>query len=114
MKKNNNFRQKKKSTRTSKTHPNQILDQIAAAETRKLEGGHARTWWGKPPPRPKRPRGPSPGADYTTVQLLTTFSQETGLSSGSIVAQATTNTLGSIAVEFGDFTQVSSFTSIFD
>jgi len=92
----------------------EILNAVSAASTKKLENGRTMVWWGKPVPRPKRPHGPSPGADYTTVQLVTTFSNETGLTSGSIVAIPTTNTLGSIAVEVGDLTQIASFSALFD
>jgi hypothetical protein len=48
------------------------------------------------------------------VQLVNTFSNEVGLSSGSIAAVPTTNTLGSISVEIGDLPQIASFSALFD
>jgi hypothetical protein len=91
-----------------------IIDQVAAANARKLDSNKLIVWWGKPPKRPHRPRGPTPGADFTTVQLINTFTVETGLTSGSIQAIPTTNTLGSIAVTVGDLLQIASFSAIFD
>jgi hypothetical protein len=107
-----NKRNKTRSRKPSKG--GNLLDEISAAKTRKLENAKLTVWWGKPPARLRRPRGPSPGADFTTVQLVTTFSNEVGLTSGSIVAVPTTNTLGTISVELGDFVQASAFATIFD
>jgi hypothetical protein len=67
------------------------------------------------PPVRKSPKRPMAGAEYSTRVLLESFTLETGLTNGFLIAPTpTTSLFGSIAVEFQDLPQSSSFLSVFD
>jgi hypothetical protein len=106
---------KKESGRKSRQGGQRIMQALEAETGRLLSQNMGKVWWGTPPPRPLRPRGPSQGADYTTIQLLESFNESTGLVNNNQI-QATGNVpqFASVAVELGDFVQVASFATVFD
>lgn len=66
------------------------------------------------PPRMPRPDGPAPGAMLTTVQMVNSFGDSTGVTSGLITQNAPTALFGQIAFTVGDLPQISSFSNLFD
>jgi len=68
-----------------------------------------------PPESSVAPKRPKTGADLTICHQIPGFSNSSGLTGGSsIVATPTTNVLGSISVEMGDFPDSATWLSAFD
>lgn len=62
----------------------------------------------------KRPLKPIGNAMYSTRQLMETFTDSTGLSSGQIVQSGSSTVFGSIAFEAGDLDNFTDLSGVFD
>jgi len=67
-----------------------------------------------------RPKGPLPGAEYSTAQMVNTFASNSGITAGSatappfVSAAPTTNSYFAIGFELNDLDQVASLTALYD
>lgn len=66
------------------------------------------------PPRMPAPGGPAPGAAFTTVQYCNSFNTSTNVSNALINQTGATPVYGVIAFRLDDFSQASTFSSMFD
>ena len=78
-------------------------------------------WRDLPPKLPRAPKGPRPGAAYSTKQLATTFNTQTGLSNvggtgavAQLIQNGSTAVLVAIAFRLDDLGQATTFTALFD
>ncbi len=79
-----------------------------------------KVWRDLPPPIPRAPKGPHPGAVFSTRQLANTFGTYSGLSNvgatavAQLVVNSPTAVYVSIAFRLDDLGQYSTFASLFD
>jgi len=78
-------------------------------------------WATIPPVTPKPPKGPRPGAAFSTRQMPTTFNTESGLSNvggssgaAQLIQSGSSSVLVAIAFRLDDCGQSSTFSSLFD
>jgi len=87
-------------------------------DSRRPDVERMQVWNVRIPQRPKKPLRPYAGANYTTTQLVPSFSVSTGVtfSAGSsfITQSGATALLGQVAFTMADLAQLSSFAALFD
>lgn len=78
-------------------------------------------WASVPPMTPKPPKGPRPGALYSTRQMVSTFVDQSGLvnvggtsAAAQLVQNSATPVFVAIAFNLSDIAQYSSFSNLFD